>query len=483
MADAILDFAGLEDTADATAANAEPEVTVDLDAPEEGAEVVTEGAEKVETTEAVKDGDEKSPNNADGTPKDKTAVVKETDSTPQNVRKALKAMRDADPANAKIVKALHTEYERAAAYSKAFPKVADAINAKAFIDSVGGQEGWETAQATIKNIEETDELLYNGDAKTLVGNIVSDLKEQGKMDRIGALAEPLLEALREHDEKAFLKMYAPHFIASLEKVNLNGAISALGNTLAKLMGDDGKTLNPDALKTAKEIAADMKAWFDGEKKGVEAAKVKPVDTLAPEREKLTKERTEFETTKKKEFQESVGRDCEKSNNQKLGSHLKGYLQKPFFKEFPRATLIDLGNGIKQNLYAAMKADASYQTQMKAMWGQKKPDAAKIKEYHDTWLDTNGERIVRDTVQNRYPGYAKGGKAAGRVAAAATKTEATAKVDAAAAATGKPTYVAAKPKWESIDWEKDPKQLLYIAGKAYLHSTVKGQPGKFVTWRK
>jgi hypothetical protein len=45
------------------------------------------------------------------------------------------------------------------------------------------------------------------------------------------------------------------------------------------------------------------------------------------------------------------------------------------------------------------------------------------------------------------------------------------------------YVAQKPKWENIAWEKDPKQLLYIAGKAYLHSTVKGQPGKFVTWRK
>src|SRR6202142_2730844 len=225
MADAILDFAGLEDAAAATAANAEPEVTVDLDAPEEGAEVVTEGAEKVESTEAVKDGDEKSPNNADGTPKDKTAVVKETDSTPQNVRKALKAMRDADPANAKIVKALHTEYERAAAYSKAFPKVADAINAKAFIDSVGGQEGWEAAQATLKNIEETDELLYNGDAKTLVGNIVSDLKEQGKMDRIGALAEPLLEALREHDSTGYTKLTDLVMHAGLVKAGFAQALN------------------------------------------------------------------------------------------------------------------------------------------------------------------------------------------------------------------------------------------------------------------
>jgi hypothetical protein len=81
----------------------------------------------------------------------------------------------------------------------------------------------------------------------------------------------------------------------------------------------------------------------------------------------------------------------------------------------------------------------------------------------------------------YPGYARGGAAAGRIAAKEAKTTAVAKTDVIAAkstAAGKPTYVAAKPAWESIDWDKDPKQLLYITGKAYL----KGK-GTLVTWRK
>jgi hypothetical protein len=69
-----------------------------------------------------------------------------------------------------------------------------------------------------------------------------------------------------------------------------------------------------------------------------------------------------------------------------------------------------------------------------------------------------------------------------VAAATEKKEATAKVDEQAAATGKPVYVAQKPKWEAIDWDKDPKQHLYILGRAYLKGTDKA-PGRYVTWRK
>jgi hypothetical protein len=40
------------------------------------------------------------------------------------------------------------------------------------------------------------------------------------------------------------------------------------------------------------------------------------------------------------------------------------------------------------------------------------------------------------------------------------------------------YVAVKPKWDNIDHDKDPKDLLFIAGKGYLKGS-----NKFVTWRK
>jgi hypothetical protein len=75
----------------------------------------------------------------------------------------------------------------------------------------------------------------------------------------------------------------------------------------------------------------------------------------------------------------------------------------------------------------------------------------------------------------YPGYAKGGAAAGRVAAATEKKAVAAKVDATAAATGKPIYVAVKPK--DLDRTRKDSTLLEITGKGYLPN------GKFVTWRK
>ena len=149
---------------------------------------------------------------------------------------------------------------------------------------------------------------------------------------------------------------------------------------------------------------------------------------------------------------------------------------PFFKGFPRETLMDLGVGIKQKLFAQLRGDKAYQTQMDAMWKAKSPDKAKITAYHNAKLDSISEEVVRSVIQNRYPGYAKGGAAAGRVAAAADKKGADKVAADKSVATGKPIKVAIKPKWDAIDFDKDPQQLLYIAGKAHL----KG--GKFVTWR-
>ena len=120
-----------------------------------------------------------------------------------------------------------------------------------------------------------------------------------------------------------------------------------------------------------------------------------------------------------------------------------------------------------DLYDTLKADKTYQAQMKALWGAKSPDKAKILEYHTAKVQSLANDIVRRSVQKMYPDHAKGGSAAGRVAAATAKKVAAAKTDAAAAATGKPVYVAVKPSWDSIDWYKDPKQHLYIAGKAYF----------------
>lgn len=478
----IIDFAGLDSAA---AANGTPEVdTPEVDTPE-----VDAGAAEVDT-EAGKEGTEDG-GEGSGEGKEKTETGKEKTAgkdeapgdknTPDNIRKVLKAIKDADPKNAGAVKELHGAFERWNAAKQIFPKgVAEMKEAKALIDLVGGQDGYENLTQTVQSIEATDQLLYASDPK-LWDNVIEDLKSENKLDAFGKLAPSFLDKLKSVDEKGYYEAFAPHFLSGLDEVNMSGAIGGLLEALKVADDADPKALAA-AIAKAKGVADGMDKWLKGLQTKAEKSKAEAVSpekkALEEERAKFRKEQEDYNTSKSKEFKQGVAKELDSFNNRSLGTALKDYLKMPFFKGFPRETLVDLGNGIKTTLYRTLEADKAYQAQMKALWGVKSPDKAKISEYHQAKVDSIAADVVRKTVQQRYPNYAKGGSAAGRVAAANAKKEATQKADAAAAATGKPVYVPQKPKWEAIDWDKDPKQLLYIAGKAYLKGS-----GKLVTWRK
>ncbi len=353
-------------------------------------------------------------------------------------------------------------------------------DAKAFIDLVGGPEGYEGLTQKIQAVEDTDALLYSGDPK-IWEHVIEDLKSEGKIDALGKLAPSFLDNLKENDKKGYYSAFAPHFYSGLLEVNMEGAIGGLVEALTIPEGATPEILAA-ALAKAREVAGGMDKWFKGLQEVEKKAKA---DAVNPERQKLEDERKafkaeqeKFKTEASKRVQTEIVTECDKYNNKSLGQALGPYLKMPFFKGFPRETLVDLGNGIKTRLFESLEKDATYQAQMKAFWKGASPNRAKITEYHNAKLDSIAEEIVRQTVQQRYPGYAKGGSAAGRVAAATEKKVEAKKVDAAAVASGKPVYVAVKPKWEAIDWEKDPKQHLYITGKAYLKGS-----NKLVTWRK
>ena len=100
---------------------------------------------------------------------------KTLESAPATVRAALKAMRDADPKNAGVVKELHGAYERWGAAKTIFPKgVEEMREAKAFIDAVGGPEGYQKSQDMINQVLASDELLYAADPK-IWDNVIEDL--------------------------------------------------------------------------------------------------------------------------------------------------------------------------------------------------------------------------------------------------------------------------------------------------------------------
>lgn len=458
----MIDFAGLG--AAALESPVEAQVTPEVD-PATNAEVQTRGSENEKTI----DGAEK---NADGSAK-KDSLEDPNSPTPQSVRGALKQLRDGADASTpegkavhEAVKTLHRSFEvqRQLAEDLGTKNVYSAVKAlKAFSDQVGGADGLAELNENVAAIRESDDLLYAGDPK-LMDNLIEDLKSENRLDALGKLAPAFLDKLKEHDAAGYYRSFAPHFLNGLKESGVDKAINAVWGKL-----QEGDT------EGAKAAIKAMGSWYTDLAKNAQQLKNAPVDE---ERKLLEKEKQEFAQGKVNERNTEIATTAEKSNNELLGGELKAYLKMPFFKGFTKANLIPLGNMAKTALHADLKADKIYQAQMKAFFAAKNPDKAKIVEYHRGAVQSRASRIIRDTVQTLYPGYAKGGSAAGRVAAATAKAEATKKTDAAAAASGKPVYTPQKPKWESIDWDKDPKQLNYIAGRAFLKGS-----GRLVTWRR
>ena len=417
-----------------------------------------------------KEGAETTEKNADGTPKTTTDDTKPLEATPQNVRTTLKSLKDADAKNAPIVKELHGAYERWTAAKQIFPKgVAEMKAAKELNDLVGGPEGWEATQQVVEAIKASDEKIYSGDA-SIHDDIVEDLKAEGKLDQYPKLVTAGVEKLKQVDPKAYETLSQPILHSELMDANFHGALGSLVKALT-LPADATPEVIAKAVKDAFEVATGMNKWWTGldkANKQVASTKVDPERVkLEEERKKFSDQQKEFATKQTKEFQTAVSKEADTVSKNALGKALQPFTKMAYFKGYTRDNYQPLAATIMGDLYDTLKADKTYQAQMKALWGAKSPDKAKILEYHTAKVQSLANDIVRRSVQKMYPDHAKDGAAAGRVKAANDKKAATAKTDAAAAATGKPVYVAVKPSWDSIDWDKDPKQHLYIAGKAYF----------------
>lgn len=495
MATDIVDFAMLDSGAPAVDSTVVDTPTVDstIDTPAVDDTTIIDETTVKETETLNADGTEKTPEQQEAF---KTAAAAKvgtpTEATPANIRTALKAMRDADPKNAGVVKELHGAFERWNAAKEVFPKgVAEMQEAKAFIDSVGGPEGYQKMQQAFEQVTATDELLYAADP-TLWDNVIADLKSSGHPEALGALAPSMLQKLKAHDSEAFYNTTIPVVANALKEIHMDAFVSQFN--AAVTAKDATGAVVPNIAKIT-ELIKSLTDWYGDLDKDAKARTTAPEDT--PERKKFLAEKTAFEKTRNEsatadrtKFESGVAEECDKRNNVILGKSLGSFLKMPFFKDFPRETLVDLGNGIKDSLYAALKANKGYQIQMDAMWKQKNPDRAKMVQYHEAAVQAIASDIVTKKIQSRYPGYAKGGSAAGKVAAAVVKKEAAVKDAAKSVATGKPIYVAVRPEnlvRDSIkvggrDYSSSDLITLQIMGRGFV-KTPDGKSVKFVTWRK
>ena len=451
------------------------------------AEESTEGKE-TETHNA--DGTEKTPEQVE---KFKTEAAAKAaggrEQLPTEVRSALKSLKDSAPDDPKIqaaVKTLHGAYERWNAALPMLGKGPDGgVNGlKSYLDAVGVKTLPE-AHATLAKTQEmldtvrgTDELLYKADP-ILSQNVYDDMKANGTEKNYGKVVSNFVEHLKTADPDAFYSEVAkPLALAAMDESGLPAALNSLHKAL--LTGDT---------ETAKTITKAIAGFYTNLRDETgEKAKISK-ERAAWEAERTSKE-TESQKAERTKIETGIAESCEKVNNTILGKSLGGFLRLPFFKDFPYETKVDLGNGIKERLYAALKADKGYQTAMSTLWKAKTLDRAKMEQVHKAKLEEIGDRIVRETVQARYPGYAKGGSAAGKAAAATAKKEAGTKAANASVTSGKPIYVASRPenlirndvKIGGRTYTASDLQVLQISGKGFV-KTTDGKGVKFVTWRK
>lgn len=395
------------------------------------------------------------------TPEGQEPAEKQVDArtNPAQIRSALKEFRDLKPENAPIARQLNDIVGRYGAYKTEFPTVAAARDARALLDAVGGGEGLSTLQATVKSVNDTDAALYAGDPKVL-DSLYEDMKTAGKQDAFAKLAGPYLDKLRGLNEKAYFETLKPHFFQGLVDVGFPNVMQALSKALS------GET--PD-MATAKGLLEEMTGWFDNLRNTVETNDKTKLD---PERQAFEQERTEFQSTKQKEFNNNVATACDTSNNRELGTELGKYLKKPFFKNLGLEGKQDLGVGIKSQLFAELKADKSYQSQMDAFFSVPSPDKAKIEQYHNAKVKTMAARIVKSVVSRRYPNY----DAKAPMLKAVTGKPAIPGVKPITPVAVKPTFVTTRPPQDQLDMSKDPDKYLMISGRGYLKGS-----GKFVAW--
>lgn len=482
MSESVIDFVGLDQTAATTVTQVETPVTETTTVETPATETTTTETPVSTETETAKPKAQQY--NSDGSPKEtpadkaKAEDLPGTEKTPQEIRKSLKALRDLDPSHAAAVKQLHGAFERWEAAKAIYPGgVAEMKQAKEFHDLIGGPEGYQTLVDTKAAAEASDAKLYDPEqSASLIQDVVEDLKAQGKLTNLGTLTAAMLDAAKTNDKPGYDKATSGILYEGLLANNFNGCLAGLEEACN----------NPDPVEALKALKAmilgknGMKTWFDQQtaanKKAEESVVSPERKQLDAERAKFLKEQSDFKTNQTEAFKNSVTSATEKTNNRLLGKELGPFLKMEFFKEYGKENLMPLGNTIKNNLYAALKADAAYQAQMKAMWAAKEPDRAKIEEYHQARVESIAPQIVRSTVQSMYPGHAKGGAAAGRVAAATDKKAVQDKVEEKAVAQNKPIYVAVKPK--DLDRERKGWEIEQINGRGWLKGS-----GKWVTWRK
>ncbi len=217
--------------------------------PSEGETPSSEG-EGGEVTEEELPGD---PGEGDSVDTDGRTLDQKTSTTIAQLKKLSKAATNPEDQKilAEAAKNLADKHFRFKAYEKEFPTVQDARQAKATLESLGGEEGITSMQEEVsdyrKEIEQFSngdrgliEQLYKGNPESTVKMVEAALDVFRENNNIAALDQVLMAPIVQRLQQVGLHsnlLKAAEFIKAGEGQKAYDTLGAIGEWLAKVTGD------------------------------------------------------------------------------------------------------------------------------------------------------------------------------------------------------------------------------------------------------
>ncbi len=412
----------------------------------EGA-VLEQPAEVIEQpTEAVEQPTEGTPGEELETTEQPEQERTDGRTLPKEVQAALKKFKEAHPEDAKAIEELRKSFFSSRQHGEFFKTPAEARQAKATLELIGGAEGISNLQSQVAAIEMVDASFEKGDPQVL-DDIASDYPEGFKK-----LIGPAIDKLQKMDGAAYAAAMQPHTFAAMEAAGLGPVLGAIA-----------EAIGANDLAKAKDLIGKSLQWYKGQQE--QAGTRQKVDD--PERQKFETERRTFEQQKEQTFRQDIGRATVGHQQEMVNKTLAPYLKsKPLGAE----AKADLADGVDREIQRLLKADTVYQQQIKAMLAAKTRDPEKIKQYVNATVDEATPKAVKAVWTRRY-----GATPAARPAIPQNGQ----RPAVANHANSGPLKIAAKPNREDVDWGKT-KDILYITNKAFM---AKGPyKGRLVTWQ-
>jgi hypothetical protein len=274
----------------------------------------------------------------------------------------------------------------------------------------------------------------------------------GSKEGFVKLTPAMLNRLQKEDATAYNNAILPHLVANLNGAQFEGYLGAIQTALK----------NGDNEQAAAYLGAVINWWVGVRDK----AKTSGADALAPEREKFNKERETFYKEQTASFTRDLGRDY-------MSQHVM-----PTFERLlkPYLTDKDLAPGIGRSIRVAalgilkdaLRKDAAYQKQVRAMIEGKNRDRGRILTFMGQKIKDIAPEIIKKIADDFKLTPGKPTKQAGK--GKETKTP-------AVKTSGGYVKVAEKPANfnEICDWEKTSMDDL-----TYGRATLKS--GRKITWR-